>query len=553
MKNIKEYITNQRVISSSNKNKILGLTTGLNQLDVRVSGYKKKELNVIASRYDDKISLALTSVIANIDADKEVLYFSLQLSKEQLLTRIICMKSGISLPLLKRGILNEEADLDFDLTVNELKTQNLFIEDTKYCDINYIKNKSKEMVNNKDNDIEMIVIDSLELIDNDGEINIAREIKKLAIDLDIPIIVLAQLNSKIEKRINQRPLLSDLKKKNLETEADTILFIYVDDNSLENKELNKELKSELRGDQPPYKSTYIDKPKVLAEIIVAKQLNGMLGSCGKYDYNKETTKFSRKDSRTFDKVDEIQSPRLTKIFKELAEFRNGYKYSHGLPYDKEEYKTIQVLDAYNLKLKKIPKEIIELSQLEIIRIQENKIKKLPKTITRLKELKALCLCNNKLESIPSFISAFKNLEELAICKNPTLIKLPDSFSQLHLTSLSIDGNLVNKYIDLIINIKTLEELEIHGGLLSNEALIKLAILPNLKELAFETIKNKKFQKKIEKFEKLEFLTIKDSKNFKFYNNNIHSSIFKNIISIQINGRDILSSDFKSNIQITDIF
>ena len=554
MENMKEYIKNQRDISSTSKNEILGVTTGLNQLNFKMSGYKNKELNLIASRVGyGKTSLALTSVISNLNDDNGVLYFSMDLSKEELLTRIISMQSGIPLPMLKRGIIDEDSKNDFNSVVEKLSSQKLFVDDTKYSNIDYIKNESKKMVDNKENNIKIIVIDYFDLIENDNDGNIARELKKLAIKLDIPILLLSQLSNKVEKRTNQRPILSDLKS-DLEIEADTILFIYIDDFVLENRELDKELKHEMKGKKTVYKSVFIDKPIVSADIIVSKQLNGISGSGGKYNLNKETSLFYKEPIHDQEEANTPMPPRFDKIMEELADFKDGYKYSKGLPYKKDEHKDIKVLDAYELKLKKIPSEILQLNNIEILRIQNNRIKQLPDNIQKFEKLEALCLCNNKLKILPNTLIKLKKLNELGICSNPTLTKLPDNFFNLKLTALSIDGNLVNKYIDQISQITTLKELEIHGGLLSKEVFIKLAKLPKLEDLTFESMDNKKIPKKLGIFNNLKYFTIKNSINFKPYDNNITSKIFnKNIISIEINKIDLLFPRTDIDLSIPDIF
>ena len=554
MENLKEYIKNQRDISSIKTNDIIGVTTGLDQLDLRTSGYKNKELNLIAARVGyGKTSLALTSVISNLNDDNGVLYFSMDLTKEELLTKIISMKSNISLPMLKRGIIAEDREDDFNKVTEELLLQKLFIDDTKYCNIDYIKKKSKEMVNNKDNNIKMIVIDYVDLIENDRDINIAREIKKLAIQLDIPIVALSQLSNKIEKRTNQKPMLSDIKNNNFEIESDTILFIYIDDYIKERIEAKKEIKAKRRGEN--YKSAFIDKPIVSADILVSKQLNGISGFGGKYNLNKETCLFYKEPTSDQSDIKIPKSLRFDKMIKEIVDFRDGYKYSKGLPYKKDEHKDIKVLDAYELKLKKIPKEILKLYSVEILRIQNNRIKQLPSSILKFEKLEALCLCDNKLEILPNTLPKLKKLNELGICNNPTLAKLPDNFFELKLTSLSIDGKLLNKYINQISKITTLKELEIHGGLLSKEVFIQLAMLPKLEELTFESIDNKKLPIGIGIFNNLEYLTIKKSNNFRQYNNNVNSDIFtNNIISIEINKNDLLDTtmDMDINIDIPDI-
>ncbi len=539
MENIKQYFKKQKEISSVSKNSILGLTTGLEKLDHKTSGYKNKELHLIASRVGyGKTSLALTSVIANLDENKGVLYFSLDLSKEMLLTRIISMKSNISLSKLEKGLIDNDKEDDISNIIENISSQNLFIDDTKYCNIEYIKNKSNEMVSNSGNNIKMIVIDYFDLIENDADTNIARELKKLAIKLDIPILVLSQLSKKIEKRINQKPKLSDIKDSALEIEADTILFIYVDDFVQEHRECEKEIKSLMKGAIEPYRSAFFSKPVVEAQINVVKKQSLTSDFAARYDLCRLIASFKEQEIKEVN----INLPdfRFDKMINELINCKEGYKYSEGLPFDKQEHEDIQVLDANELKLKKIPDEIFELNNLEILRVQNNKIKKVPNSLENLTKLEALCLCDNKLEIVPDTLIKLENLKELGICNNPKLKTLPDNFDMLKLTSLSISGDLINKYIDKIAKITTLKDLDIHGGYISKEVFKGLVNLPNLEELTLHKIENKKFPKNIGMFKKMEYLAIKASKRFKLYNNNINSNNFNNILSIRIDDKELVT-------------
>jgi replicative DNA helicase len=282
MKDINQYLKKQKDIINLSEENILGLTTGLKQLDKNTLGYKNKELTLIASRVGyGKTSLALKSVLANLEKDNGVLYFSLDLSAEMLLTRIISMKTRIPFSKLQKGLIDIEKIDIFNSVVEDISSQKLFIDDTKYCDIEYIKTKSNEMINKKDNNIKMIVVDYFDLIENNEHINIARELKKLAIKLDLPIVVLSQLCNKIEKRINQKPILSDIKDSSFEIEANTILFIYVDDFVKEHQEREKEIKAFMKGKE--YKSTFVFKPVVEVQIIIEKNKNTKSFQNNKYE------------------------------------------------------------------------------------------------------------------------------------------------------------------------------------------------------------------------------------------------------------------------------
>ena len=264
----------------------------------------------------------------------------------------------------------------------------------------------------------------------------------------------------------------------------------------------------------------------------------------KLNFHKHIASFRNKPNFPILGDDDIlDTPRWKKILESISTYKTGDKYSKGLPYKKQMYKYIKILDAYELKLKKLPREILQLKNLKNLRINDNRIKKLPKDIMQLDKLEALCLCNNYLHKLPNSLVQLKNLNELGISNNPKLLELPENFDQLKLTSLSIDGKLLATYIDTILKITTLEELEIYRGKISKNLFRKLTMLPNLKDLTFVSIKNKKIPNNIGVFEKLEFFTISKSKRFKQFDNNITQDIFSDKIkSIEINEKEKISID-----------
>ena len=124
---------------------------------------------------------------------------------------------------------------------------------------------------------------------------ISRGLKLLAREMGVPIIALSQLNRGLENRPDKRPMLSDIRESGaIEQDADIIMFVYRDDIYKERDEQRKEKESMDRGDQPPYKSAFIDKPIEEAEIIIGKQRNGSMGTV-KLDFHKELTKFVDKE------------------------------------------------------------------------------------------------------------------------------------------------------------------------------------------------------------------------------------------------------------------
>tara|TARA_B110000046_G_scaffold36831_1_gene40148 strand:- start:2717 stop:3286 length:570 start_codon:yes stop_codon:yes gene_type:complete len=125
---------------------------------------------------------------------------------------------------------------------------------------------------------------------------ISRGLKLLAKEMRVPIVALSQLNRGLEGRPDKRPMLSDIRESGaIEQDADIIMFVYRDDIYKERDEQRKEKESMDKGDTPPYKSAFIDKPVEEAEIIIGKQRNGSMGTV-KLDFHKELTKFVDKET-----------------------------------------------------------------------------------------------------------------------------------------------------------------------------------------------------------------------------------------------------------------
>ena len=288
-----------------------------------------------------------------------------------------------------------------------------------------------------------------------------------------------------------------------------------------------------------YCDDFLNEQIVYTDIVIMKQKYGSKDIKIKLSLLKETTLFSPSEPVNIaEPIIFDDSPRMEKLMNEMDNYEEGYKYKYGLAFKADNFINIEILDAYELKLSKIPKEIYKLESLKILRTQQNNISIVSKELLKLPRLEALCLCDNNLVEIPRFLTKLDNLTELGICNNKTLKQLPDNFKDLKLTSLSIDGKLLNKYIDLICQITTIEELDIQGSKISKEVFEKLTSLPNLKDLTFESIKNKRFPKNMTQFKTLEFLTIKRSQYFLQYDNNITENIFSNNIkSIEINDNE----------------
>jgi len=260
--------------------------TGLKNIDLLISGFKNQELSVIASRVGHgKTSLAISSVIQSIKDNMSVLYFSFDLTKEQITTRI-----------------DDNTD-----------TSKLIIDDTKYPTFEYIKNQITELLSGKSKNIKLVVIDYLQLIENDTNINIPRELKKLAILFDVAIVLLSQLSVDIEYRVDKFPYLKDLEDKNIEVDANLILLLWISELNQEEDERIKEIESYRKGEN--YKSPYIEKVKKEAIIFIAKQTNSKANIHRRVIFNTDTIGFEEKPNIDIDDI--VSSEEIDEIFEKV--------------------------------------------------------------------------------------------------------------------------------------------------------------------------------------------------------------------------------------------
>jgi replicative DNA helicase len=216
-----------------------GLTSGFYELDSFTQGFQKSDLIIIAGRP----SMGKTAFALNIGLNilksltLPVLFFSLEMSKEQLIYRIINTETNISSMRLKTGNLYKEDWLKLNATIQNLSSLPLFLDDTANPTIHDIKMKIKKILFEQ-NKIGLIIIDYLQLMQNiklktenrSQELaQITRSLKSIAREFQVPIIALSQLSRSVENRINKRPILSDLRESgSIEQDADVVLMLYRD-------------------------------------------------------------------------------------------------------------------------------------------------------------------------------------------------------------------------------------------------------------------------------------------------------------------------------------
>lgn len=256
--------------AAKSKNGLLGVATGFPLMDKKLSGLQPTQLIVIAGRPGmGKTSFALN--IAEHVAVKEnrpVAIFSLEMSREQLGTRLLCAGAGVDSQKARTGQLSEKDFFAFADAMLPLEQAPIYIDDTAIISPTEIMTKVRRL-KNQIKDLGLVVIDYLQLMSTGGKqsenrqneiATMSRMLKIAAKELEVPIIVLSQLSRSSEKRENKKPMLSDLRDSGaIEQDADVVLFLHREDYYAqeENKESEKQSKS---------------------YIIIAKQRSGPTGT-----------------------------------------------------------------------------------------------------------------------------------------------------------------------------------------------------------------------------------------------------------------------------------
>ena len=247
------------------KQHITGVPSGFTELDYRTAGFHGSELILIAARPAmGKTAFALNiATNAAVKANVPVAVFSLEMSKEQLVNRILCSESMVDSNKVRTGKLEEDDWTKLAGAIGPLSEAEIFIDDTPGINITEIRAKCRKLKLEKN--IGMVVIDYLQLIQGSNkrggsreqEISeISRSLKILAKELDVPVIALSQLSRAAEQRPDHRPMLSDVRESGaIEQDADIVMFLYRDDYYNQDSE-----------------------KKDIAEIIIAKHRGGSTGT-----------------------------------------------------------------------------------------------------------------------------------------------------------------------------------------------------------------------------------------------------------------------------------
>ncbi|MEN3942849.1 replicative DNA helicase [Prosthecobacter sp. SYSU 5D2] len=248
-----------------------GLSTGYSKLDSMSSGLQGGEMFVIAARPSmGKTSLAMNLVEhVAVDCDKACAVFSLEMSATMLVRRLLVSRAQLSMQDLSRGLMSRAQMDALTKATRELQKANILIDDTPGLDVLEMRAKARRM--KKQHNIQMIMIDYLQLMTSSSrraqdnrQIEIAEisaGIKGIAKELDVPVIVLAQLNRSVESRKGQRPVLSDLRESgSIEQDADMVGLLSREDYAGGKMEVGTEEEEERKKGQ--------------AVLILAKNRNG---------------------------------------------------------------------------------------------------------------------------------------------------------------------------------------------------------------------------------------------------------------------------------------
>ncbi|HVM39072.1 MAG TPA: replicative DNA helicase [Sphingomicrobium sp.] len=306
-----------------------GITTGFDSINSRMGGLHRSDLIILAGRPGMGKSALATNIAFNSarrflqdqadgiegrdSAGAAVAFFSLEMSAEQLVTRVLSEQTGITAEKIRTGQISRHEFQNFARTAEELHTLPLYIDDTPGLTIAALRARARRLKRQKG--VGMIVVDYLQLLQGSGrgsndnrvqEISeISRGLKQLAKELDVPVLALSQLSRAVEQREDKRPQLADLRESgSIEQDADIVLFIFREDYYLK----AHEPKHPIPDDPPEVFSAYEEwqakfRPvEGLAELIVAKQRHGATG--------KERLRFDGRVTKFSDFIDDQYLPEM---------------------------------------------------------------------------------------------------------------------------------------------------------------------------------------------------------------------------------------------------
>ena len=269
-----------------NKGAIRGVPTGYKDMDNKLAGLQKSDLLILAARPamgKTAMSLNLAQNVA-VKANKPVLVFSLEMSKEQLVDRMLASEAGVNSWNLRTGNMSDSDFEKIGHAMGALSEAQIFIDDTPGLTISDMRTKARREAHKQE--LGLIIVDYLQLMSGgakfggDGnrvqEISeISRGLKGIAREMNVPVVALSQLSRSVESRSPQIPQLSDLRESgSIEQDADVVMFLYRDDY---------------------YNPDTSEKPNIL-DVLIAKHRNGPTGKVELY-FDRERQKIMNLDKK----------------------------------------------------------------------------------------------------------------------------------------------------------------------------------------------------------------------------------------------------------------
>lgn len=264
------------------RDEILGVPTGFKDLDKLLGGMQQSDLLILAGRPGRGKTSLLLSITLNAAKifKKRVAVFSLEMSNEQLVQRLVAQETGINSQKLRLGKLDDDEWPRFTQAISVLGDTGIYLDDTPAISSLQLRTKCRRL--NSEIKLDLIVVDYLQLMSADfrsenrvQEVShISRSLKALARELKVPVLTAAQLSRAVEQRSGQRPMLSDLRESgSIEQDADVVMFLNHPDD----------------WDEDPQR-------KSVTEVMVAKHRNGPTGSV-ELIFLEQLTKFADAETR----------------------------------------------------------------------------------------------------------------------------------------------------------------------------------------------------------------------------------------------------------------
>ena len=277
--------------------KLAGLSTGLRDLDVKLGGLHKSDLLILAGRPSMGKTALATNIAFNVaKAYKQgersdgsvgtidggvVGFYSLEMSSEQLATRILAEQCEISSEKIRKGEMEEAQFQKFVEVARVLETKPLYIDDTPALSIGQLAARARRL--KRQQGLDLLVVDYLQLVSGDGgargnenrvqEISqITRGLKAIAKELDIPVLALSQLSRRVEDREDKRPQLADLRESgSIEQDSDVVMFVFREEYYLSRTEPREGTQEHLEW------QAAMDQVHNVAEVVIGKQRHGPIG------------------------------------------------------------------------------------------------------------------------------------------------------------------------------------------------------------------------------------------------------------------------------------